>query len=103
MTCFRTAHDMTLSSRAKGGARAEEEGLALRGKATESLSAEPVEPKARQRQGLWARAAWRKHPGLQEKTPCTRSAASWAAMLEEGARLGWKPLNCLGGEAWSLS
>ena len=80
MTCFRAAHDMTLSSRAKGGARAEEEGLVLRGK-----------------------AAWRKHPGLQEKTPCTRSAASWAAMLEEGARLGWKPLNCLGGEAWSLS
>ena len=33
MTCFRAAHDMTLSSRAKGGARAEEEGLALRGKA----------------------------------------------------------------------
>ena len=76
MTCFRAAHDMTLSSRAKGGARAEEEGLALRGKATESLSVEPVEPKARQRQGLWARAAWRKRPGLQEKTPCTRSAAS---------------------------
>ena len=31
MTCFRTAHDMTRSSRAKRGARAEEEGLALRG------------------------------------------------------------------------